>query len=97
MLVFSIIAHTILQAPVQAVAYGRTLKMHPLVALLMTLFGAVFAGLIGAILAVPITAVVINVQRLLKKARGELEAGGENEGSSTDGPALEPSPSEAAP
>ncbi len=71
MLVFSIIAHTVLQAPVQAFAYGKTLQLHPLVALLVTLFGAVFAGIAGAILAVPLTAVVLKVNAELKRARGE--------------------------
>jgi len=70
-LAFSIVAHTILQAPVQAVAYGKTLQLHPLVALLMTLFGAVFAGIAGAILAVPLTAVAIKVNAEIKRAREE--------------------------
>jgi predicted PurR-regulated permease PerM len=75
MLVFSIIAHTILQAPVQALAYGKTLQLHPLVALLVTLFGAVFAGIPGAILAVPLAAVVLKVNAELKRARVGDEGG----------------------
>ncbi|MHB8896269.1 MAG: AI-2E family transporter [Candidatus Geothermincolia bacterium] len=73
MLVFSIIAHTILQAPVQAIAYGKTLQLHPLVALLVTLFGAVFAGIPGAILAVPLAAVVMKVNAELKRAHDGTE------------------------
>lgn len=69
MLVFSIIAHTILQAPVQAIAYGKTLQLHPLVALLATLLGAVFAGIAGAILAVPLVAVVLKVSAEVKRAQ----------------------------
>ncbi len=69
MLVFVVISHTILQGPVQAYAYGKTLKMHPLVALLVTLLGAVLGGIAGAILAVPVTAVAIKVSVLLKYAR----------------------------
>jgi predicted PurR-regulated permease PerM len=68
-LVFAIIIHTIMQAPVQAYAYGKTLKLHPLLALLMTLLGAVFAGIFGAILAVPLTAVVLKVHSELKRVR----------------------------
>jgi len=86
-LAFSIVAHTILQAPVQAVAYGKTLQLHPLVALLMTLFGAVFAGIAGAILAVPLTAVAIKVNAEIKRAREEEMI--------TSG--VEPAPSEAVP
>ena len=75
MLVFSIIAHTILQAPVQAIAYGKTLKLHPLVALLATLLGMVFMGLAGAILAVPIVAVFLKTKAMVASARDEEEGG----------------------
>lgn len=95
MLVLTVIIHTVLQNPVQAIAYGKTLKMHPLVALLVTLIGAVFAGIFGAILAVPITAVFLKVSRMLKSARTEGTdspgcdgASSAEEGSAT--PATEP-------
>jgi putative heme transporter len=71
MLVLVILIHTVMQNPVQAVAYGKTLQLHPLVALLVTLLGAVFAGIFGAILAVPITAVILKVSRELKRVRAE--------------------------
>ncbi len=73
MLIFAALSHTVLQGPVQAIAYGKTLKIHPLVALLVTLLGVVFAGIAGAILAVPVTAVAIKVSALLKRAREEAE------------------------
>lgn len=73
MLGFAILSHTVLQGPVQAFAYGKTLNIHPLVALLVTLLGAVFAGIAGAILAVPITAVAIKVSAMLKRAREDEE------------------------
>jgi len=71
MLVYAILVHTIMQNPVQAVAYGRTLNLHPLVALLVTLLGAVFAGIAGAILAVPITAAVLKVTADVRAAQVE--------------------------
>jgi predicted PurR-regulated permease PerM len=74
-LVFAIVAHTILQTPVQAWAYGKTLQMHPLLALLVTLLGLIFGGVAGAILAVPLTATVIRVRASLKSVRES----GENE------------------
>lgn len=49
--VFILIAHSVLQTPVQAWAYGKTLKLHPLVALLVTVIGLVFGGIAGAIIA----------------------------------------------
>jgi len=69
MLVLVILIHTVMQNPVQAIAYGKTLQLHPLLALLVTLIGAVFAGIFGAILAVPITAVILKVSRELKRVR----------------------------
>lgn len=71
MLAYTVAVHTVLQAPVQAIAYGRTLQLHPLLALLMTLIGAVFGGIFGAIVAVPLTAVVLKVSRELKRVRAE--------------------------
>lgn len=69
MLAYAILVHTIMQNPIQAVAYGRTLKLHPLVALLVTLLGTVFAGIAGAILAAPLTAVILKVTSEIQKAR----------------------------
>jgi len=71
MLVLAILIHTVMQNPVQAIAYGKTLSLHPLVALLVTLIGAVFAGIFGAILAVPLTAVFLKVSSGLKRTRAE--------------------------
>jgi predicted PurR-regulated permease PerM len=71
MLVLVIVIHTVMQNPVQAIAYGKTLELHPLLALLVTLLGAVFGGIFGAILAVPITAVILKVSRELKRVREE--------------------------
>lgn len=90
MLVFSIIAHTILQAPVQAVAYGKTLQLHPLAALLATLLGMVFMGLAGAILAVPVVAVVLKTSAMLRSAHED--DGEEAKGSVPDGTALPGAP-----
>lgn len=71
MLVLMVLIHTVMQNPMQAIAYGKTLQLHPLVALLVTLLGAVFGGIFGAILAVPLTAVFLKVSRELKRVRAE--------------------------
>jgi putative heme transporter len=73
MLVLVILIHTVMQNPVQAIAYGKTLNLHPLVALLVTLIGAVYGGIFGAIIAVPVTAVVLKVSSELKRVRAEEE------------------------
>jgi predicted PurR-regulated permease PerM len=86
MLVYAILVHTIMQNPVQAVAYGKTLNLHPLVALLVTLLGAVFAGIPGAILAVPVTAAVLKVTAEVRAAR-EGEGPAEESGPPAEEPA----------
>ncbi len=93
MLAFVAFSHTVLQGPVQAFAYGKTLNIHPLVALMVTLLGAVFAGIAGAILAVPVTAVILRVNSLLKRDK-EAEDGAGDEGAGPDPPeaSLEESP-----
>jgi putative heme transporter len=73
MLVLVILIHTVMQNPVQAIAYGKTLNLHPLLALLVTLIGAVYGGIFGAIIAVPVTAVILKVSRELKLVRAEEE------------------------
>ncbi|WP_267421223.1 MULTISPECIES: AI-2E family transporter [unclassified Curtobacterium] len=45
----------------QPVVMGRTLKLHPLVILIALTIGTVTAGIIGAILAVPLTAVAWSI------------------------------------
>lgn len=74
----AILIHTVLQNPVQAVAYGKTIHLHPLLALLVTLLGVVFGGIFWAIIAVPLTAVSI-------KMSGELRRTLAREFPSTDG------------
>jgi putative heme transporter len=64
--------------------YGRALNLHPVVVLLaITAAGALF-GLAGSILAVPVTAVVVNV---VGAARGHEEGGGPGDGERSPAPA----------
>ncbi len=86
MLALAVLIHTVLQNPVQAVAYGKTLNLHPLLALLVTLVGAVFGGIFGAIIAVPLTAVFIKVSGELKRVRAEEAAAAEKAGEGGAGP-----------
>ncbi|MBN2026724.1 MAG: AI-2E family transporter [Actinobacteria bacterium] len=73
MLVVVILANTLIQQPVQAVAYGATLNISPLIALLVTILGGILAGIAGAILAAPLTAIVMQVYRELKRAESEMD------------------------
>ncbi len=47
---------------------GSSLKMHPIVVLLSTVAGGVIAGMVGLILAAPVTSISINLFRELKQS-----------------------------
>jgi putative heme transporter len=83
MLVIVILANGLLQNIVQPIAFGATLDLNPLVVLIMTIgFGSIF-GMIGLILAAPLTSAALHVSKELAAAKA-LEAG--------DGAAREPPP-----
>ncbi|MBU1669521.1 MAG: AI-2E family transporter [Actinobacteria bacterium] len=85
MLVVLILINSVFQQPIQAYAYHHTLELHPLVALIMTVLGAIFAGLVGAILAVPITAVILKVKTDLQAVQEGKEVGAGPPGPAEDG------------
>ncbi len=49
--------------------YGRTLQLHPLVVLFAVVGGGALFGVAGTVLAVPVTAVLVNVTTELQRAR----------------------------
>ena len=69
MLVIVILANGLLQNIVQPVAFGATLDLNPLVVLIVTIgFGAIF-GMIGMILAAPLTSAAVHISRELAAAK----------------------------
>ena len=64
--------------------YGRALNLHPVVVLLAITAGGALFGLVGSILAVPVTAVVVNVAAA---ARDHAEGAGRAEGELSPAPA----------
>ena len=73
MLVVVILANGLLQNIVQPIAFGATLDLNPLVVLIVTIgFGSLF-GMIGMILAAPLTSAALHISRELAKAKA-LEA-----------------------
>jgi predicted PurR-regulated permease PerM len=76
MLVIVILANGLLQNIVQPIAFGATLDLNPLVVLVVTIgFGAIF-GMIGMVLAAPLTSAGVHISRELAqvKARESLES-----------------------
>jgi predicted PurR-regulated permease PerM len=91
MLVIVILANGLLQNIVQPIAFGATLELNPLVVLIVTIgFGCIF-GMVGMILAAPLTSAALHVSQELGRARAE-NVPDEPEG----GPPPEPEPAGAA-
>ena len=78
MLVIVILANGLLQNIVQPIAFGATLDLNPLVVLIVTIgFGAIF-GMIGMVLAAPLTSAAVHISRDLAQVKA-LEAMSEGE------------------
>ncbi len=80
MLVIVILANGLLQNIVQPIAFGATLDLNPLVVLIVTIgFGSLF-GMVGLVLAAPLTSAALHISRELAEAKlreaGEAEDAG---------------------
>lgn len=60
--------------------FGKALSLHPLVIIVSLAAGGALAGIAGAVMAVPLTAVVINVTAEARAAAADGEPGGEGAG-----------------
>jgi len=68
MLAITLLANNTLQNLLEPVAFGRTLRLHPLTVLLVTTAGTLLFGVLGATLAAPVTAVTLRTIGLLRGA-----------------------------
>lgn len=94
MLVVVILANGLLQNIVQPIAFGATLDLNPLVVLIVTIgFGSLF-GMIGMVLAAPLTSAAIHISRELAQARA-LEAAEAPESEPARPPPTAPNPLES--
>ena len=73
MLVVVILANGLLQNIVQPIAFGATLDLNPLVVLIVTIGVGSLFGMIGMILAAPLTSAALHISRELARAKA-LEA-----------------------
>ena len=62
-----------LQQMVQPIAFGATLGIHPLAVLIVTIAGGCLFGMIGLVLAAPLTSATVHISHALAKARVEKE------------------------
>jgi predicted PurR-regulated permease PerM len=75
MLVVVILANGLLQNIVQPIAFGATLDLNPLVVLIVTIgFGSLF-GMIGMVLAAPLTSAGLHISRELAYAKAQAAEG----------------------
>lgn len=77
-LVAVIISNGILQSVVSSWALGSMLKMYPLVIFLVTIISGIVGGVLAMILAVPLTAIAIQLIHHLQQEGVFLEDGPEN-------------------
>ena len=76
MLVIVILANGLLQNIVQPIAFGATLDLNPLVVLIVTIgFGRIF-GMIGMVLAAPLTSAALHISRELGRGEGRQRSSG---------------------
>jgi predicted PurR-regulated permease PerM len=68
MLAIVLLANNTIQNLLEPFAFGRSLRLHPLVILIVTTAGTLLFGLMGAILAAPLTAATVNASRVLRDA-----------------------------
>jgi predicted PurR-regulated permease PerM len=69
MLVIVLLANGLLQNIVQPIAMGATLRMNPLLILVVTISAGAFFGMAGMILAAPLTSAAIHIAGELRSSR----------------------------
>ncbi len=69
MLVMVILANGLLQNIVQPIAFGATLELNPLVVLIVTIGAGAIFGMIGMVLAAPLTSAALHITRELAEAK----------------------------
>jgi predicted PurR-regulated permease PerM len=58
---------------VQPIAFGATLGIHPLAVLIVTIAGGCLFGMIGLVLAAPLTSAIAHISQELARARAPAE------------------------
>ena len=69
MVVIVLLANGILQQLIQPIAFGAALGIHPLAVLIVTIAGGALFGMIGLVLAAPLTSAATHIAADLARAR----------------------------
>jgi putative heme transporter len=73
MLVIVILANGTLQNVVQPIAFGATLRLNALVVLVVTISAGALFGMVGLVLAAPLTSAAVHITEDLRRARQAAE------------------------
>jgi predicted PurR-regulated permease PerM len=85
MAVIVLLANGMLQQMIQPIAFGAALGIHPLAVLIVTIAGGSLFGMIGLVLAAPLTSAATHIAADLARARAaEAEEAGDDQPSSVD-------------
>ena len=79
MAVICLLGNGALQQMVQPIAFGATLGIHPLAVLIVTIAGGCLFGMIGLVLAAPLTSAIVHISHELARAQVVREAAEEEE------------------
>ncbi|MGH3011836.1 MAG: AI-2E family transporter [Gaiellaceae bacterium] len=74
MLVIVLLANGLLQNILQPIAFGATLGLNPLVVLIVTVGAGALFGMIGLVLAAPLTSAAVHISADLARAKTEAAA-----------------------
>jgi predicted PurR-regulated permease PerM len=75
MIVVELLANGILQQLVQPLAMGAALGIHPLAVLVVTIAGGALFGMVGLILAAPLTSAVMRISADVSRAKADAQSG----------------------
>jgi putative heme transporter len=75
MLVVVLVVNLIVENALQPKLLGNALELHPLVVIIVTVLGGVFGGLVGLILAAPLTAIGFSAIEELAGRRSDAASG----------------------
>ena len=90
MLVVVILANGALQQIVQPIAYGATLGLNPLVVLIVTISAGALFGMVGLVLAAPLTSAGVHIAADLARAKAVAANKAEAAAQPPDAPEPEP-------
>ncbi len=90
MLVVVILANGALQQVVQPIAYGATLGLNPLVVLIVTISAGALFGMVGLVLAAPLTSAGVHIAADLARAKAAVAAKAKAAAPPPDAPEPEP-------